>query len=136
MERLGHRRTHLYFASFLAMSGAWWLWNQLDVFGGSTWCLFKTATGLPCPSCGTTRAFGHLINGNWGLAIATNPLGLLTIALLAYGGMVLSYDLLTGRNMLDRLFRSANAQLKRSTVFYPVIITILLNWFWNVSKGL
>lgn len=36
-------------------------------------CLIKTFTGIPCPTCGATRALRHLLHGDLVAAIATNP---------------------------------------------------------------
>jgi hypothetical protein len=39
-----------------------------------TFCVFKTATGLPCLTCGTTRALARLFHGDLGGAFGMNPL--------------------------------------------------------------
>ncbi|MFO1464605.1 MAG: DUF2752 domain-containing protein [bacterium] len=38
-------------------------------------CLFLEWTGLPCPGCGLTTSFVHLLHGHWRAAFAANPLG-------------------------------------------------------------
>lgn len=37
-------------------------------------CVFARWTGLPCPSCGGTRALKALLNGEWATAFLFNPL--------------------------------------------------------------
>jgi hypothetical protein len=37
-------------------------------------CLFRAATGIPCPSCGTTRALLHLAHGDIAGSLFLNPL--------------------------------------------------------------
>lgn len=37
-------------------------------------CLFRTLTGVPCPTCGTTHAFLALAHGDLAAALASNPL--------------------------------------------------------------
>jgi hypothetical protein len=37
-------------------------------------CAFKSITGLPCPTCGATRAFLALVQGGWRESLALNPL--------------------------------------------------------------
>ena len=32
-------------------------------------CLFYSVTKIPCPACGLTRAFNHVLTGNWYIAI-------------------------------------------------------------------
>jgi hypothetical protein len=39
-----------------------------------TLCAFKQLTGLPCPTCGSTRALGQLALFDLGSAFAMNPL--------------------------------------------------------------
>ena len=43
-------------------------------------CLFKALTGLPCPTCGSTRALGRLVHFDLAGALAMNPLA--TVALV------------------------------------------------------
>lgn len=38
-------------------------------------CGLRNATGLPCPTCGMTRAFVRLTHGDWHGAWHVNPLG-------------------------------------------------------------
>lgn len=40
----------------------------------STPCLTRTVLGIPCPSCGLTRAFCALSHGDFPAALAYNPL--------------------------------------------------------------
>lgn len=39
-----------------------------------TICLVRGVTGFPCPSCGTTRAFKEIMNGNISRAFYYHPL--------------------------------------------------------------
>ncbi len=42
--------------------------------GVPTLCHLRRTTGVPCPTCGTTRATTALLGGDFGTAIAHNPL--------------------------------------------------------------
>ena len=37
-------------------------------------CVFRSLTGIPCPTCGTTRAATAFLNGDLLTALAVNPL--------------------------------------------------------------
>lgn len=37
-------------------------------------CLFKALLGIPCPSCGMTRSWQALAQGEWALALRMHPL--------------------------------------------------------------
>jgi hypothetical protein len=37
-------------------------------------CVFKTFTGIPCPTCGTTRSLVHLAHGDIAGSLILNPL--------------------------------------------------------------
>ncbi len=60
-------------------------------------CTFKRLTGLPCPTCGSTRSLTHLAHGDIFAALAMNPLaaaGVLTAVLFfLYGIVALLFNL-------------------------------------------
>lgn len=62
----------------LLMLGAGWL---LPIISFAPDCVFKGLTGIPCPTCGSTRSMVHLAHGDILTALALNPLT--TLCLLA-----------------------------------------------------
>jgi hydrogenase-4 membrane subunit HyfE len=50
-------------------------------------CAFHSLTGLPCPTCGATRAAWQFLHGHFAASLRFNPL-----AFLAYCGIVV-FDL-------------------------------------------
>jgi hypothetical protein len=99
-------------------------------------CIFKAATGLPCPSCGTTRAIAALAGGDVGGSLLWNPFGLL----VALGAIVIPpwvlADLLRARDGFHRLYLSAERALGRSRpLAFACAALVLANWGWNVIKG-
>jgi hypothetical protein len=45
-------------------------------------CAFKYLLGLPCPTCGLTRAVCHALHGDWSQSLAYHPAGILLAAAL------------------------------------------------------
>jgi hypothetical protein len=61
-------------------------------------CPFRAVTGVPCPTCGTTRAFIAMGSLEVGRAFRTNPLAaVFWVGLLAYGPFALTCSLLGTR---------------------------------------
>jgi Protein of unknown function (DUF2752) len=53
---------------------------------GVSFCYVKTLTGLPCPTCGSTRVLGRLFAGDLAGALAMNPLAALAaLGVVAWG---------------------------------------------------
>ncbi len=51
-------------------------------------CIFRTLTGLPCPTCGTTSAAVAFLHGDLALAFARNPLATLFGAIFIVGAPI------------------------------------------------
>ena len=45
-------------------------------------CGFKYLTGIPCPTCGLTRAVCHALQGQWAASVSYHPAGILVAAIL------------------------------------------------------
>jgi len=65
----------VFVASFLGVDR--WTFPGIPSAGGegSTTCLLRHATGLPCATCGMTRSFCAIGRGEFGAAFAYHPLG-------------------------------------------------------------
>lgn len=103
----------------------------------NTVCVFKNVTGLPCVSCGITRAIVLLLNGDITHALWINPLGgIAALALLIIPPWI-GFDLTTKKNTLASLFLWTERKIKTKKVIYiPLVALALLNWGWNILKDL
>ena len=79
-------------------------------------CPLRRLTGIPCASCGLTRAAATLCQGKWAAASAYNlaaiPLALLVVA----GLLLLSWEVATQRPVLRPLLARYAALLTWSAV--------------------
>lgn len=99
-------------------------------------CLFKRVTGVPCPSCGSTRSVLSILKGDFTEAILWNPFGiLLTFILLVFPAWII-YDVLSRKSTLYNFYNRTELVLKRKWIAIPAILLVLLNWIWNIAKGL
>lgn len=95
-----------------------------------TLCYFKGLTGLPCLSCGSTRALGRLAHLDWRGAWAMNPLATSGIVLVLFWGLG-DLALLPRRRALSLEVSPALAPLLR----YAVIALVIANWLYLVLAG-
>ncbi len=92
-------------------------------------CPLKGMAGIPCATCGMTRAFVHLAHGDAALAFASSPLG----ALLAGGAwLYAAADL--ARVALGAPFPVPSARALR-TATAAGILALLANWAWLLVRG-
>lgn len=95
-----------------------------------TVCVFKLTTGLPCLTCGSTRALGRLAHGDLYGAWLMNPLA-------TVGGLSLvpwaAADLLlmTRGRALGVELAPAAARVAR----VALVAAVLANWAWLVAAG-
>lgn len=92
-------------------------------------CVFRAATGYPCPGCGMTRAFCALGHGEIFRAVSFNPFSpLLFVALMLVWAHALSMILKLGRvqAVLERLRPNALAA--------KVLLALVAVW-WVARLG-
>ena len=97
---------------------------------GVTLCPLRRFLGIPCPTCGTTRAVAALFRGNVREALALNPL---TATLLCIGPPLLGvHALVRGvaatRSLLQRL--SGNRLF-----WWAVALLAAANWAYLLTKA-
>lgn len=99
-------------------------------------CLFKRVTGIPCPSCGSTRSVLSFLKGDITGALLLNPFGIIIVCFLLVIPFWLLYDVLSHQNTLFTFYNRTELFLKRKWIAIPAILLVLLNWIWNIFKGL
>ncbi|MCP4221536.1 MAG: DUF2752 domain-containing protein [bacterium] len=93
-------------------------------------CPFKAFTGIPCPTCGSTRLVQGIFSADLPTAFAFNPLLFLTgfalIAWVVYGVTMLFY-----RRRLQLVLSP-----KEGLVFRLGIVAVfLVNWVYLIAAG-
>jgi hypothetical protein len=100
-------------------------------------CLFKLATDLPCPACGTTRAVAALWHGDWRSSWSINPLGFPALAGLVVAPIWQLCDWVRGSDSLPHALLQCESALRRRRWLLTILLaTIGINWAWNILKGL
>jgi hypothetical protein len=99
-------------------------------------CLINHFTNIPCPSCGSTRSLISLIKGNFIEALKTNPIGYLIAIIMFFTPLWIIIDLITKRKTLFEFYQKTETFLKKPKFAIPLILLVILNWIWNITKGL
>lgn len=97
---------------------------------GFTVCTFKSLTGLPCMSCGTTRALGRLAAGDFMGALRMNPLA--TIGVIGAGAWAVADTIAALRGKGVRL-RASGAVAHALRI--AVVAAVVLNWVYLIATG-
>ncbi len=93
-------------------------------------CAFHSLTGLPCPTCGATRAAWQFLHGHFAASFRFNPL-----AFLAYCGIVV-FDLYA---LVALLLRAPRLRLIHFTpnerIFFRSLAVALIaaNWLYLLA---
>ena len=97
---------------------------------GVTLCPLKRLLGVPCPTCGTTRAFVELLRGDVFGAFARQPL-VMSCSLLGLP-VLLAIRIAFGRKTFADLLAAAS----RSAVFWCLAVAaVLANWIYVIRHG-
>ncbi len=135
-------RSRLYTIVLLACSvGSIWLWiqnsqNVLTRAGETGTCLIKTITGVPCPSCGTTRSVVELLDGQFISSLQWNPMGIMVFLIMVISPLWIIADMIFKKESFLRFYSRTEYHLKSKWIAIPAIGLVIINWIWNICKGL
>ncbi|MFI5006312.1 MAG: DUF2752 domain-containing protein [Solirubrobacterales bacterium] len=93
-------------------------------------CYLKALTGIPCPTCGSTRAVGCLAHGDLPGALAMNPLA--TAAFLALVPWALCDLALLTRGRALGLSVSPRAG---HVLRIALVVAVVANWAYLIAAG-
>jgi len=93
-------------------------------------CVFKTLTGIPCPTCGMTRATLALVNLDFMAALRVNPLATGLVMAFVVGGLVAGLAALLGRPLKEPRWDL------RPTERLGFVVVVVANWAYLVSRGI
>jgi hypothetical protein len=99
-------------------------------------CIIKNVTGIPCPSCGSTRAIVSLTKGNLADSLRWNPIGLLLSLILAITPFWTALDLIQKKESLWQFYQKTEVFIRKWYIAVPAILLVIANWVWNIYKGL
>jgi len=93
-------------------------------------CAFRAATGIPCLTCGATRAAGLLATGDVHGAFAMNPLATLGALALVPWGLADLALLARGRALAVEIAPPAAWAVRRLA-----IAAVIVNWAYLIAAG-
>jgi hypothetical protein len=131
----------LYLFILLAcLAGYVWLYISLVYNNSSNLlvdvCIIKHTTNIPCPSCGSTRSVVSLIKGNFTEAFFINPLGYLVAVIMLISPAWIIIDLVTKKLTFLQFYKKIEIYLRKPHLAILLVMMLLFNWAWNISKGL
>ena len=125
-RRIGVTRTVIIVVLLWFGLVAIWEWLAPPHDSTVTLCLFKRETGLPCPTCGSTRAVKSLFHADVARAFLFNPL--LVIVLV----MIIAW--LIARLAIGRERMAAFMMRNHRVIPAGLILGLLLNWVYLLIR--
>jgi hypothetical protein len=95
-----------------------------------TFCVFKGLSGLPCPTCGSTRAVARLFDLDLAGALAMNPFTTVVALVIAAWAVVDLLLLPRGRALRVGLSRSVGRALR-----VAAFVAFVANWVYLLAAG-
>lgn len=133
-------RNKLYLLLFISCClGYLWLYVNLSGPGGQSsfdLCLVKHIAHIPCPSCGATRSILSILKGQIEQAFLINPLGIVVAIVVVCSPLWIITDWLRKKDTLFNIYQKMEVLLRKPLFAVPAIFLIVINWVWNIFKGL
>ena len=134
-------RKRLYLLVWIAgMAGISWIAANLLIprlaSADTHFCLFRMITGIPCPACGSTRSILSLLHGDLAGLLYWNPLGMVLLAAMIIFPLWVLADWVRDKSSFLRFYRRFEKTVSTKWFLFPALTLIILNWTWNIVKGL
>ena len=97
-------------------------------------CLIKHLTNIPCPSCGSTRSVISLTKGDFIGALYFNPIGYLVTIIMLIAPIWIIADTIKRTKTLFDFYLKTETYLKRPKIAITLILLVIINWIWNITK--
>ena len=136
---LTSNKLYVLIATACCVSYGWLFFNiskSFTDFSNFRVCLIKEVTTIPCPSCGTTRGVISLTKGHFLDAIYTNPFSVLVAAIMIISPIWIVLDVVKKKTTLFHFYQRVEKIIIQPKIAIPLIVLVLLNWIWNIAKGL
>lgn len=132
------KKDRLYLLLTLGLLGgyAYIVFSYYQQGSHSTACFFKSVTGIPCPACGNTRSVLAFLRGNLYSALFINPLGIIMALLMIALPVWIVYDTVAKKETLYYFYKKAEKTIALKPVVIIFVLLIVMNWIWNIKKGL
>jgi hypothetical protein len=82
-------------------------------------CPLRAVTGIPCPSCGLTRALAHLERGHWAEALKFHPFSPLILVLALALFIILLLELVSHKSILF------NPLKRRRNIYFLFAVVVI-----------
>ena len=130
-------RIYFLLSGLIVVGYTWIIVNSIFLQGAKQIvCPIKMSTGIPCPSCGSTRSVLLLIEGDLLSALHSNPFGLLIFTVLLIGPFCILYDYFLKKDTLWICYNKVERILKNKKIALPLILLVIINWIRNIIKEL
>jgi hypothetical protein len=65
-----------------------------------------------------------------------NPFGLIIMTILVLAPLWILYDVVFHKDSFFQVYNRTELFLRRKWIAVPLILMVILNWIWNIYKGL
>jgi len=86
-------------------------------------CSMMMFSGKPCPACGYTTAFSHVVHGQFVQAVIVQPAGTLVALAVIFAGLIGAYVAATGSDVANRFRPLAQPR-------YLLIVGLIIGIGW------
>jgi Protein of unknown function (DUF2752) len=96
-------------------------------------CAFRAATGLPCPTCGVSRAIVLSLHGEWARAWQMAPVGPVAVAGLTAFALAMFVLAVLQSRRADGAIAAARAWIRRGALVYAAAAAAIWLGGWIIS---